>query len=260
MSDQLDQLLAEEHRITTAELRQLDSRQLREIEDAAAGRVRAPHRVRALALHAAIHGTRAIPLLAEVLRDPDEDTAIRAAAAAQLGRTNAGATSQLVDALLAENDPSVVAACVGALARVGSPDALEPLDRAAGRDAPWSHTRFAATVVAFRARRPGYEPRIADYGDQLELPERGRTALVAHGLAGADSEAALTDLRLDDYGVSLDPHLVGIDCVRERYAVALALTIGAAGAQLDEHLLAGPLLAGLVGWRSPADAPSPPGG
>lgn len=255
MSDFLDRLFMKEHGLRHDEIRRLDRRELRELEDAVSGRRETPNRVRAMSVLTAAEGARAIPLLAAVLRD-DQNSKARAAAAASLGFTTLSATQSLSEALETDDDPAVLSSVLGALSKIGSPDVLRTLERLIPRfEEPLvSQASFAAAVVAFRHRRSGYEPDLASYGDLVPPQADQANPISVRALPSDEADLALTQLRPESYGVALDQRAtLGLNCTGERLLIALDAEVGAHSEALAAYLAVGPLVAGLIGWRSPVD-------
>lgn len=255
MTDFLDTLLTKEHRVRPEEIRRLDARELADLVDVARGRRDQPHRIRALGVLTALQGEQALPILSEVLLDRAQDVSIRAAAAAQLGRTSASATGALLEVVTGEEDLTVLTAALGSLARVGGLEAADAVAALAGR-APdcAAQATFTATVVAFRYRVPGHEPSPDLYAETTPAPVPDGSALRGYRLRSDETAAALTDLRADGYGVSLGVDgVLGVRCQGDRMVVALDQAVATADERLGEHLARGPLLAGVVGLQSPVD-------
>lgn len=256
MSELLDRLLKQEHRLRRDDLRSFDPGELRELEDIVTGQQATPNRVRAMGVLTAVQGARAIPTLAAVLHDRQQDTAARTGAAAQLGYTTVSASKPLAEALTGEADQTVLGSTIGSLARVGDLSALTELDRIARSDDPLAaQAKFAATLLTFRNRQSGHEPERDSYGDPVVPSGQGQGRLMAHGFRRDEAISALDDLRADNYGVALTRDLtVGLDCADQRLLVALDARIAGRRVDLAGHLTAGPLVAGLIGWRSPVDS------
>src|SRR6266498_2352090 len=252
MAERLTELFAAEHGVDTAALERLDERDLEELEMTVLGRLERPFRVRAMNALVAARGAGAIGVLGEVLHDAREDPAVRAAAAGQLGRAGANAEPILIEALQSTPESTIRIAVAGALAKVGSPAALEPLEgiAAASEGALSRQARFATTVIAFRHGRGGHEPAPASEQDLLPMPEDERVPLSVREARTAEREAGLADLSRDSYGVSLAPETAfGVDCGPEQLLVALDrdLMVNLSRATSD------PVLAGLVAWQDPVE-------
>lgn len=253
MPDSIEGLLAAEHRARPEEVRRLGVRELDQVRAIAVGEVESAHRVRALAILAEADADAAIPVLGRVLRDGAEGVAARTAAAAQLGRTGPGAEEPLLDAL-DQDDVTIVSSAIGSIARVGTTRGLERVAHLARRaaDPVASQAAFAATLIAFRHRVPGYEPRAERYGEALRVSRAGRRRIQPAPLERPAVAVALDQLRAENYGVTLDARsAVGVDCAGQKLLVALDAE--AARGRPAEVLAAGPLVAGLVGWQSPVD-------
>jgi hypothetical protein len=256
MTEFLDDLLSKEHRIRRDEIRRLDRRQLRELVDVARGSRDPEHQVRALGVLATFQGEQALRVLSEVALDRDQDAPVRAAAVAQLGRTSESAATHLMRVMESEDDRTVLTAALGSVARVGAPDTVDAL-AAVARRAPdiAAQAAFAATVVAFRHRMRGYEPSFEQYRDLVPAPsDDGGAPVHAHALRADEAADALVDLRADGYSTRLDAGAtLGVRCQRDRLVVALDASLTTAGEHLAEFLREGPVLAGVVGLRSPVD-------
>ncbi|MGV1008324.1 MAG: HEAT repeat domain-containing protein [Dermatophilaceae bacterium] len=256
MSESVDTLLSTKHRIRAQDAPRLDGAAVRELADVARGRRDPQRQVRALGVLTAVQGEQAIQVLSDVALDEHQDPTVRAAAAAQLGRTSISATGPLLRLLRGEADPTLLVAAVGSLARIGTPEALETLQPLTTRAADVAAQATAASrLIAFRHRLAGYEPPTGDYAN-LEAPPRQdqATAVQAYRLREQEVAAALADLRTDGYVGTLGARAaLGLRCQRDRLVVALDQTIATAGDRLAEHLSEGPLLAGVVGLQSPVD-------
>jgi hypothetical protein len=243
VSERLTDVFNAQHLIPRQTLRELDARDLRELESSVLGEAHRPYRIRAMDALVAARGAGAIKALAQVLANEDEDPTVRAAAASQLGRAGPPAETPLLSALEAASEPTILVSVAGALGKVGTAAAIEPLRTLADRDdAVGQQARFAATIIAFRERRPGHEPpQVAD-SDVLPVPERDRAPVSYRPLRQDEALTAFEDLRQDSFGVPLAPESAfRIDCARERFLVALEEK----PATLEE-----PTLAGLVARRS----------
>lgn len=255
MSELLDRLLKQEHRIRPEDVRPFNPGELRELQDIVTGAQATSNRVRAMGVLTAVQGARAIPTLSAVLLDRQQDMAARTGAAAQLGYTTVSASKPLAAALTGEADQTVLGSTIGSLARVGDLAALPELDRIARSGEPVAaQAQFAATLLTFRNRQPGHEPARDSYGDPVAPSGQGEGRLLAHGFRRDEAISALNDLRADNYGVALTGDLtVGLDCADQRLLVALDAGITGNRVDLAGHLGAGPLVAGLIGLRSPVD-------
>jgi hypothetical protein len=223
MSERLHDVFNSEHRVSRDTLRQLDARDLQELELSVLGEANRPFRVKAMDALVTARGGAATAVLARVLANDGEDVTLRAAAASQLGRAGPVAERALVSTLREASEPTILVAVAGALAKVGSEAALEPLAALAGRDdAVGQQARFAQTVIAFRARRPGHEPPDVAEGDLLPVPDENRMRLSRRPLGTDEAPAAFEELRQDSYGVPLAREgAFRIDCAQERFLVAL---------------------------------------
>jgi hypothetical protein len=246
MSELLNELFAAEHRAPRELLARLDAGELLELEATVRGEAHKPYRVRAMGALVDARGAGATGVLAQVLSRRNEDSAVRAAAAFQLGRAGPPAEKQLIAAIRGRPQTTVAFAAAGALAKVGTPAAIAPLKALAKRDdALGAQARFAATVVAFRHHLKGQEPRASARAKILELPRRGRAPLFSRALERPEAMAAFEDLRHDTYGMRLAPgRALRLDCGPERYLIAL----NPDAAELDR-----PNIAGLVAQRAPTD-------
>jgi hypothetical protein len=245
VSEHLQEVFAAEHGVSPATLRQLDARDLKELEATVQGAANREFRVSAMGALVAARGAGATKALAQVLANEDEDVTLRAAAASQLGGAGPTAENALVSALTEASEPTILVAAAGALAKIGSAAAIEPLSPLADRDdAVGQQARFSRTVVAFRAGRAGYEPPDSAQAEILALADRGRVPVSQRALAADEAAAAFQDLRQDTYGVQLtQAGTFRIDCAQERFLVA----VGPEPVTPDR-----PTLAGLVAYRSPA--------
>ena len=240
MSERLQEIFSTKHRASRATLASLDDRDLRELESAVLGEAHRPYRAKAMDALVVARGAGATKALALVLADEREDLALRAAAASQLGRAGPTAEKPLLAALEA-GEPTILVAAAGALAKVGSPEAMDSLRALADRDdAVGRQARFAATVIAFREGRPGFEPPPPE--EPLPVPEEGRSRLSLRPLRGDEAVSALADIRLDSFGLSLVPETAfRVDCARERLLVAV---------DPERVKLEQPTVAGVVARRS----------
>ncbi len=167
-------------------LRRLDAGDLRELELSVLGEANRQFRTRAMDALVAARGAGAIRALAQVLVNDREDVTLRAAAASQLGRAGPAAEGPLVSALREASEPTILVAVAGALAKVGSEAAIEPLAPLAARDdAVGQQARFAATVIAFRERLPGREPPEVAEAELLPVEGEGRMGLSRRPLRNA---------------------------------------------------------------------------
>lgn len=223
MSDLLHEVFSAEHRAPREVIARLDATALRELEATVRGEAHHQFRVRAMGALVDARGPGATAALRQVLSKRDEDPAVRAAAAFQLGRAGPPAEAALVSAIRGRPQATVAIAAASALAKVGSPAAIDALARLADRkDAAGQQARFAATVIAFRHHLKGHEPPAPGRAKLLELPRRGRAPVSSRALEGAELDAAFADLRYDTYGIQLvASHALRLDCGPARYLIAL---------------------------------------
>lgn len=243
MSERLLDVFHARHRVPREVLRRLEPGDLDEIEASVLGETHRSFRIRAMDVLVAARGAGATKALAQVLADDREDVSLRAAAAAQLGRAGPSAETPLLSALQEGREPTILVAVAGALAKVGSAAALEALSAVADRDdAVGRQARFAATVIAFREHRPGYEPPSVADSDVLPVPEQDLSRLRQRRLRHDEVRAALDDLRQDSFGVQLaEEEAFSIECAQERFIVVL---------DADSAVREQPTLSGLVAHRS----------
>jgi hypothetical protein len=253
MSELVDQLLAGEHLILPGQIDRLSDQDLRTLEAAAMGVVETADRPRAIALLTAFQGARAIPVLTELLADTSQATSTRTIAAAQLGNTSRSAEPALTAAVSSEGDLTVQIASVGALGKVGTEVALEPLERLSrDADEPVAGlARAAATVVAFRHRLAGYEPS-ADDSERLELPQERTIGLRVREATERDTSSAFAELHTESYGLAFGTELSRVVvCAGETLLVAL--DAGLRTDDLNAYMGAGPLIAGLIAVQTRID-------
>ena len=216
MADFLSELLHDKHQVARellAVLRPEDFERLRE----AAGERGNPNRVRAIDLLVAAGDAQIETLLLRVFKE-DGDAGFRGLAAGQLGRLGAGQEVERVlrDTLLTERDHAVQIQIAGALARIGTADAITPLSRfveIATEGPRHEQAVFARAVVAYRSGVSGYELPAPESRDMLPLNPDAAKRIVVEPAPVREALLARGGVRRDVWGLDLDiEHSYLIDC------------------------------------------------
>jgi HEAT repeat protein len=173
-------------------------------------------------------------LVQATLRDPSEEAVIAAAGA--VGRHKLAAAVPDLVALEANAPMPVRRAAVAALGKIGGPDALEPIWRAANSD------DLALQRIALTAMGDCQDPRSADFLVNTWL--RGATAPGSTSDLGAAARAALLRIGGDKARMALRNKL-DIPKASARAEVAIALS------ELGDAAAVPALLEGLDGPRDP---------
>ena len=252
--DRLELMFQTSHRLDEEAVKSLTAADLDRLRSIASGGEPSPYRARAMdALVMA--ATPDVPqVLDEILGNPGEDPAVRAAAASQLARTGRPeAEDFLLRRLPTATDLVVRVKIAGALARVGSPFSLSELDRLA-RDPEPAVSRLAAfsrSVVAYRAGLPGYAVPVPAPEDFLKV-DAERSAPLVVGRAGVEeTRATLASLRNDTFGLDLSSRVgLRIECGLTRLFMTLSENFARRGVA---GLLKQPMLPGLIAQRAPSD-------
>ena len=255
MADPLDDLLHHKHRVSTDLLGALRSEDLERVRSVAMERNH-PDRVRAIGLLVAARAPGTDLLLARILRDGQEDRGIRAAAASELGRLGPGpdAVGMLLGSLLEIEDPGIRIQIAGALARVGTPDAMEPLGRVAERSegALKLQAEFARSVIACRHDVRGYDFPPVSPREALALDSERAQAFGFERAPLAEALVALAHLGSDTYGLLPEPELSHVIlCGPARMLVAL--NPEALGGDAKSGPATRPFVLGLIADRSQED-------
>ncbi len=253
MTKLLEQLFAAKHRIDPAAVHALQRDDIAAIRAMVQGREKTPHRIRALDIFATLHPADMLDVLNEVLRNPQEDPAVRAVAAAHAARFGGpDAEQMLLRSLAAATDSTLRTHIAAELARVGTQQSTETLRRLL-QDPEASVRRqatFALTVIAHRTGLGGFEVP-APPPSELLAPTRSMVPFTVQQTTANDLRAAVDAIAGDTYGVRVVPTVgFSMKCGPNLFVLFLD----------SEHLRGGlarlvarrPLILGLLAARSPA--------
>jgi hypothetical protein len=251
--DQIEKILHAEHRLARARLEALRPNDIERLRSAALDREE-PYRTRAMEALTTARAPDSHRLLEQVLRAGDEDPGVRAAAAAQLARLgDAEAERALLDALPDATEPTVQVEIAAALAKSGSPRALDALGRLAESAAELvrQQAAFACSVIAYRERQPGFELPVAA-PEEIVQPDADQAIPITAGRPPALEVAnAIATLAGETYGVRVTGDLsFFIRCGPEQMMLALDQE---AATNLGDVAATRPLLLGLLARRAPVD-------
>jgi HEAT repeats len=252
MPDRLDLLFQTSHRLTQDAVGSLTAADLDQLRSIASGSQPSLYRARAIDALVLAAAPDAPQLLGEILGNPDEDPAVRAAAATQLARTaRPEAEDLLLRGLATATNLIVRVKILGALARVGSPFSLSELDPLT-RDPEPAVSRVAAfsrSVIAYRAGLSGHQVPVPD--DFLEVDPKASAPLVVGRAGVEETRATLADLGNDTFGLDLSGRVgLRIDCGLTRLFLLLSEEFSRRGLA---GLLRQPMLPGLIAQRAPSD-------
>ncbi len=254
MPNRMHEILQDKHRPHRAVLEALTVADVEDLQRAALERGGA-YRVKAMDMLVAAHAPGAPGVLQDILRAPDEQPDVRAAAAYQLGRVRGPEAQQaLIDAIGGIREPAIHIEIARALSMIGSPEAIEPLGRLAenSEGAVREQALFARSVIAYRHRIAGYELPVPDPEQVIRLERRGARRFSFSPAPIREVAVAFASLADETFGVRPMRELAfSIDCGGEH--MLLALDEGLLREPLEEVLPTGPALLGIVARREPIE-------
>jgi hypothetical protein len=169
----------------------------------------------AFALLAASPHPQREELLGGLLRDPQESSAIRSAAAIALGRIPTHDSTQVLLGNLHLSEPRVQAEILRSLGRIGGTDALANIETLhfPAHDHRQDVVEFAAALIAHRLGLEGHELPLPPEERRLSVPvEESRPVLVSMP-APEQAAKVIADLARQPYGIEYDrTNLVRIEC------------------------------------------------
>lgn len=254
MPDRLDLLFQTGHRLDEQAVGSLTSNDLDQLRSIASGAEPSPFRARAMDALVMAGTPDVADVLGEILENPRQDPAVRAAAATQLARTGRTEVEDiLLRSLPATTDLVVRLKIVAALARVGSPFSLSEIDLLTHDPEPGMSklATFSKSAIAYRAGLPGHEVPVPATGDILDVDTESSVPL-AVGPAGPDeTRATLASLRNDTFGLNLSSRAgLRIDCGLTRLFLTVSEDFARRGVAglLRQHMMPG-----LIVQRAPSD-------
>jgi len=253
MTNGIEDILVGEHGIDPLILGQLTPEDVERLRAAVLNREE-PYRVRAIEALVAVRPDDLREVLAQVLASVEEDSGVRAVAAANLASLGTGGERPLLDALVAARDPIVRGEIVRGLAKIGSAASLDALTRVA-EEAPEGPAReqavLARALIAYRDGRRGLELPVPAPEELLDLDLDRSVPFALSSPPPREAAAALTTIAGETYGVRLTrENLLFLECGLEQMMLALdSEWIG----ELPDAILRRPLVPALIARRSAVD-------
>jgi hypothetical protein len=253
-SERIDEVFWSKHRLDDRAVAALSPEEVARIESIVRGRQENPNRVRAFDVLAAARGEAAVGALADAARDDSADPSVRAAAVGHLGRIGGQDAEGILLGLIGEaRDPGLRIRVAQALAKAGTPDALPAFDELIAGSEPRVRQRaeFARSVLAYRHGVGGYELPLPSDDDLTPYPQLDGLPVRSSRASLQEVAAALSDLRRDGYGLELARDAVhGIDCGESRLVLAMDEVASKAFLSARDSR---PRLLGLIAQQSPED-------
>jgi hypothetical protein len=254
MAKRIDEILHDEHGIDPRVLQALTPDDLQRLGTAALDREE-QHRVRALDALVTAGAPEAGDILARILRARREDAAIRAAAAAQLGRMPGAETERvLLKVLPTATEPTLRIEIAAALAKIGGPESVDALGKLveASDGATRRQAGFARSLIAYRHGIAGFELPAPQADEILELDRERAIPFTISRAPLRETVIAFASIAQVTYGVRLSRELAySIECGPER--MLLAFDAELFGQDVTKAARARPLLIGLLAQWAPAD-------
>jgi hypothetical protein len=210
---------------------------------AAQGYVGAPPRSVAFALLAASDDPDREVVLSRVLENPRERPSMRAAAAMALGHILTEKAAELLVQALWTAPPEALPDVLRSLGRIGSPAALEVIDRqrASAVSPVADAARFSGALIAHRFGLPGHDVPIPTAQDLLAEPIGSERPIEVTTAPPAQARAVLASLAHEPYGIDLAADaLLQFRCRTATHTVCLNrrfVAPGAAAALLEHKAL-----------------------
>lgn len=149
---------------------------------------------------------RRTALLSEVVTDPDQPAAVRAAAALDLGRERKPKHQDALVTALDAPEPSVIRRAAEALGRVGDERALESLESVKPRGAPARQSvQFAKTLISYRHGLESNHLRKPPEKELLGSMGMPGAPLAVEKLAAADAARLLPEVERELPGTPVSP-------------------------------------------------------
>lgn len=166
-----------------------------------------------------------VRLLGRVLENEKEPARVRSLAAATLTQVPSPSIERvLIRASEQTKDEQVLTALARTLGRVGSPKALDAVERISRRTSgvAAAQAEFAAALLAHRFDLPGHElPGVAELPVQ-DVPAAGAHDVSVRRAGKREAAAALEAIRSERFGIELSPRaLYEARGARDRWVVAL---------------------------------------
>src|SRR5215213_5327681 len=152
VSPNLDRLFSSKHTPSRELLTALDIEDLQVLRRAARGEVHPERRVQALAALAFIQDPEGCEVAGDVLANDEEEPALRAVAASNLGLCPPEVAEQRLIAGLYVSDEVVLVKVIKALGQIGSESGLAALDQLSGVGADFvdKQLRLAKALISYR--------------------------------------------------------------------------------------------------------------
>ena len=255
MANPLDELLRHKHGASRELLAALRPEDLDRARDAAMEHGN-PDRIKAIDLLVSARAAGTDALLVTILRNREESSAVRAAAAGQLGRLrpNTQPENVFLGLLQDTEDPAIRMQIAGALGRIGTTEAIEPLGRLVERSegAVKLQADFARSVIAARYGVSGYDLPAVDPREALPLDSNRARPFTFESAPLEEALVGWNNIGADSFGLRPEPessHVV--QCGPARMLVGL----NPEGVHGDStsSLTSRPFILGLVADRSPED-------
>lgn len=253
-NNRVEQWFYGNHQIDRNLLDQFEPEDIEKLRAMVIGREASPNRTHALNLFTAIRPPNAHEILGEVLVRPDEDTALRAAAATHLGRLGGKDAEQILLKALADTlAPLLQTKIAAALGRTGTEEALARVQDFAQNGEPTVRKQFtlAALLISHRYGISGYAPRLPDDVEYLDIGES--TAEIAiERTSMTDSSALDSFVTGDSYGLNVSvSNALALKCGPNDFVLAFEESYLKAG--LVGMASQRPLFLGILAARAPED-------